>query len=64
MTAHCDTPSQDKLDAVTSTLVRFGSGGVHQGKSLVGTAALGGDADQAVMLTKWMWGNPPTLMKV
>ncbi|MFC6015135.1 hypothetical protein ACFP2T_02850 [Plantactinospora solaniradicis] len=59
MTAHCDTPSQDMLDAVTSVLVRFGLGGVHQGKSLVGTAAL-----SAVMLTKWMWGNPPTLVKV
>jgi hypothetical protein len=47
------------LDAVTSVLVRFGSGGVHQGKSLVGTPAL-----SAVMLTKWMWGNPPTLVKV
>jgi hypothetical protein len=35
------------LDAVTALLVRFGSGGVHQGKSLIGTAGRErGDVDE------------------
>jgi hypothetical protein len=46
------------LDAVTSILVRFGSGGVHQGKSWVGTASLRGE------WRIWMWGNPPTLVSL
>jgi hypothetical protein len=46
------------LAAVTAILVRFGSGGVHQGKS-VGTARL-----CAVTSAKWMWGNPPTLVSL
>jgi len=37
MTAHCDSPKGDMLDAVTSARAGFGFAGVHQGKCLIGT---------------------------
>jgi uncharacterized protein DUF3117 len=50
--------SEDKLDPVTFNTARFGVGGVHQGKSFLGTAAT------AVTLTRRGLRNLPTWLEL